>query len=231
MASITVTCPECAKQIKAPAEVAGKKIRCKGCGHTFAARADKGGADNATGIQAPAPGKPGAKPAKPGPDKPAEKPNAPYKFADDDDEGPAQYGVTDLDTTPRCPHCANEMESEEAVVCLHCGYNTLTRERVTTKKVRDVTGGDQFMWLLPGILCAVLAFFLLTWAVLNTVGYYQMDWEEFREKHGESAKYGKQGAVCCVIWWWVLMLWGAYKSGRFAIKRLFINNTPPEVEE
>jgi hypothetical protein len=229
MATITVTCPECSKQIKAPAEVAGKKIRCKGCGHTFAARADKDGPDRASAIKAPTPGKPGP---KPGADKPAEKPDAPYKFVDDEDEGPAQYGVTDLDMTPRCPHCANEMESEEAVVCLHCGYNTQTRERVQSRKVRDTTGGEQFLWLLPGILCAVLAFFLLTWAILNTVGYFNIDWDEFREKHGESgAKYGKQGAVCCVIWWWVLMLWGAYKSGRFAIKRLFINNTPPEVEE
>ena len=31
-ATKTATCPECKKQMKAPAELEGKKIRCKGCG-------------------------------------------------------------------------------------------------------------------------------------------------------------------------------------------------------
>src|SRR5262245_31899131 len=144
MATVTITCPECDKQIKAPAEVLGKKIRCKGCGSTFAARADE------AQLARPAP-KPAPKAAKPAP-KP--KPT-------DDDEDANPYGVTDLDMAPRCPNCANEMESREAVICLHCGYNTLTRERARTRKVRDVTGGQHFVWLLPGILCVLLVFSLL----------------------------------------------------------------------
>src|SRR3954454_23403484 len=39
--SITVTCPECDKQLKASSEVLGKKIRCKACGATFVGRAAK----------------------------------------------------------------------------------------------------------------------------------------------------------------------------------------------
>ena len=39
-ASITIVCPECDKEMKAPADVAGKKIRCKGCGAMFVACAD-----------------------------------------------------------------------------------------------------------------------------------------------------------------------------------------------
>src|SRR5437762_3454300 len=36
-ATITVICPECDKEMKAPAEAEGKKIKCKGCGKTFVA--------------------------------------------------------------------------------------------------------------------------------------------------------------------------------------------------
>ena len=38
--TVTVTCPECKKQLKAPPEIVGKKIRCKGCEHIFVAKAD-----------------------------------------------------------------------------------------------------------------------------------------------------------------------------------------------
>src|SRR5262249_12001216 len=59
----------------------------------------------------------------------AETPKAPpakKPHQDDEDEGihANPYGVTTLDLTPRCPHCANEMVSEEAIICVYCGYNT-----------------------------------------------------------------------------------------------------------
>ena len=50
----------------------------------------------------------------------------------------------------RCPECANEMEGPEAVVCLKCGYNTLTRQRIETRKTVDrakgllMTGSSDF---------------------------------------------------------------------------------------
>src|SRR5260370_29167221 len=47
------------------------------------------------------------------------------------------------------------MESREAVVCLHCGYNTVTRQQGRTRKVEDQTAGVWFLWLLPGILCVL----------------------------------------------------------------------------
>ena len=36
--TIVVTCPECKKQMKASDELAGKKIRCKGCDNVFAVK-------------------------------------------------------------------------------------------------------------------------------------------------------------------------------------------------
>ena len=55
------------------------------------------------------------------------------------------------------------MESEDAVVCLNCGYNTQTREQFQTRKVHDLGGGEHFIWLLPGIACAL--------AVLIVIGF------------------------------------------------------------
>src|SRR5262249_59779563 len=77
--TITIICPECEKSIKAPAEVVGKKIRCKGCGETFTARAPK---ESPKGIKT-------AKDAKAkDKDKPAKK----KPEGGDEDEGGA-YGI------------------------------------------------------------------------------------------------------------------------------------------
>ncbi len=215
--TITVTCPECEKQIKAPPEIVGKKIRCKSCGHTFHAKAD-------AGPDEPAP----AEAFKLAPDKEAAKAPAkgkPGPPPEEDEENANPYGVTNLDLTARCPSCANEMESEEAVVCLHCGYNTLTRERARTRKIHDVTGGEQFLWLLPGILCVISVFIcigLAAWIIIGRMVY---------NPDGEYAKYQLQGATCCTVWWTVLQIWLIYKETRFAINRLILHPKPPEREE
>ena len=39
METIVISCPECDKQIKAPADAVGKKIRCKSCEHVFVIKA------------------------------------------------------------------------------------------------------------------------------------------------------------------------------------------------
>src|SRR5262249_10386719 len=79
----------------------------------------------------------------------------------EEDENSNPYGVTDLDITPRCPNCANPMESHKAVICLYCGYNTMTREWGGTKKTIEHTGSEHFLWLLPGLLCAFGIFLLI----------------------------------------------------------------------
>ena len=68
--TIVISCPECDKQIKAPAELEGKKIRCKGCGHTFVVRASAAAGDGDG---------PAAKPAKKKPAPPPAKAKAPAK--------------------------------------------------------------------------------------------------------------------------------------------------------
>src|SRR5687768_16006642 len=98
--TIAIECSECGKQLKVRAELEGKKVRCKECGHTFVVKS--------AAIKK-------AQPKKAAPPAPA-KPTAPAKpsgpAADEDEyDNPNPYGVTTLDLTPRCPHCAAEFES------------------------------------------------------------------------------------------------------------------------
>jgi DNA-directed RNA polymerase subunit RPC12/RpoP len=210
--TITVTCPECEKAMKAPADAQGKKVRCKACGHTFVI---KGGKKDKPAADKP-PGKAAA--AKPAP-KPAPKKGA----ADDDDEDDGNpYGLTSTEKGHRCPECANEMESEDAVVCLHCGYNTLTRQRHQTRKVHDTTGSDQFIWLLPGILCVITIIILIAldiWYAMQIKGLVKDAWYEFI------------GSGACTLWFIIISLFGMFFAGRFAVKRLILHPMPPEIEK
>src|SRR5262245_13912362 len=42
---IVIPCPECEKQVRAPADAVGKKIRCKNCEHIFVIERPPGKAD------------------------------------------------------------------------------------------------------------------------------------------------------------------------------------------
>src|SRR5207248_6007345 len=108
-------------------------------------------------------------------DKPAEQQakaeaaDAPEPIAVEEDEwsgNPNPYGVTKTDETPRCPNCAKEMENAEATVCLHCGYNTMTREWGKTEKTIAVSSGGQFAHMVPGFLALFFLFTCLLWQLL-----------------------------------------------------------------
>jgi hypothetical protein len=94
-ATIRIICPKCKAQLNGPAEVAGRKVRCKGCGTTFVAAAAgaapaaakapvasaKAAAAPAKGTVAPAKG--GAAPIKTAPPPPQESEAFVYQFAED----------------------------------------------------------------------------------------------------------------------------------------------------
>jgi predicted Zn finger-like uncharacterized protein len=188
---INVSCPECQKQLKVSEELRGKKVRCKGCGHVFAIPA----------AEAKAKAKP-----------------APAKGADDD--GPGSYGVVAEESSiPRCPHCAQQMESADAVVCIHCGYSTATRQRIETKKVIETTGGDRLSWVLPGLL-AIGGIFLLAGFDL----WYCLKLPALVEKTDNEWLSYKGFRVWVVVFSLFLMAF----AGRFAFHRLVLNPTPPE---
>jgi DNA-directed RNA polymerase subunit RPC12/RpoP len=224
--TILIVCPECGKQIKAPDNVLGKRVKCKFCQGAFVAT---------KGTAKP----PAGKPAKPPADKPAKpatgnKPAAgraagsmPIKRAveeDEEDNDPNPYGITDMDMAYRCPSCANEMESEDAIICLTCGYNTQTREHARTRKVHDLGGGEHFLWLLPGIGCLLL--------VLAAIGFATWYVMKIEDLVGTDEWYGallSHGGI--KLWVVIMALFVIYYAGKFTIKRLILHPKPPEVEK
>jgi hypothetical protein len=208
--TIAVSCPECEKQIKVPANLAGKKIRCKDCGCPFEV-VGPGGAKAAAGKSAP---------VKPAPvHKVKGKAHRKDLQPDEDDQNP--YAVTDLETSARCPYCAGELESAEAIVCLHCGYNTRTRQRANTRITIEHTAGDWIIWLLPGFLCVFVIFSLIgfnTWFLIAIDGVINKDdWMTFWLASGFAK-----------VWLVVVSLFIMFFCARFAIRRLIFNYRPPE---
>ena len=236
-ATITVICPECDKEMKAPAEAEGKKIKCKGCGKTFVALVEVDEIDEIDEVdeievlddepkKKPAAKKPA--PKKPEPKKPEPKKPEPKKAGKADDEDANPYGMTFEDLSARCPECANLMESEDAIVCLYCGFNTQTREKPRTRKVKDVTGFDVFWWLLPGIACALAVILMITWIIIHwgpLASWMGIDPEKDESWTGLIVK------LWAKLWITIPLLYLIYHAGKFAISRLIFNNQPPEVEE
>ena len=204
--AITIICPECDKKITVPAAAVGKKVRCKACQHVFAVKAPAG---------KPAGGKAGAakKPA------PVVKPKPKPTDVDEEDDTP--IGVTALDTAPRCPNCANEMESEEAVICLTCGYNTRTRTQATTIAVEDTTGMTWFLWLLPGILSALFFIILLTFDIL-----YSLFAGKYFNPDDWTAMFASGPFMIWAIWAPTTFLNVGFFT--FAVRRLVLHPKPPE---
>jgi DNA-directed RNA polymerase subunit M/transcription elongation factor TFIIS len=208
--TVSIECPECHKQMKAPAEVLGKTIRCKACGHTFPAR------PRGPAPARPAAGKPAA--AKPPPEG---KPKRPLDD-DEEDSNPYTVSAADMESVPRCPDCANEMEPD-SIVCLTCGYNTRTRQRARTRRVHDTTVGDYILWLLPGVGCALGVIALIVIDVLYCL--------KGRDWLGDETWYGAMLTHKGVMMWLVLItLFIMYPASKFAIRRLIFHLHPPEVE-
>lgn len=213
--TILIVCPECGKQIKAPDNVMGKKVRCKFCQAAFVA---KKGSDKVSSAK---PAK-DAKPAK----SPAAKPAKPAKSADDAEEDDANpYNLEEISLAPRCPDCANEVE-EGQVVCLICGYNLRTRVKLKTVKVYDLTLGEHLIWLLPGILCALVVFTTIgfnIWYLLKIDDVINWDTDPF---------YLGMWTINGIKLWVVIMSLGVlWFAGKFAVKRLILHPKPPEVEK
>lgn len=213
--TITISCPKCEKQIKAPAELVGKKIKCKECLYVFVVKAPP----------APKGGGKGGKTDKAGKGATAVKGAKAAPPPDDDEEGSSPYQVTDISLLPHCAYCAKEMEYDGQVVCIHCGYNHRTRERAQTKKIYETTGGDTFMWLLPGILCAL--------GVLALIGVIVVFWALFPriEVENDAEWWSIFFGLWARLWGSVICLFIGFFLGKFAVKRLILHPTPPEVEK
>jgi hypothetical protein len=223
-ATISITCPSCKKRMTGPSAALGKKIKCKACNHVFVAEAEAAPAPVGKGAAAPA-DKGAAKPAAP-PAK-SKAPTAPAPKADidknrmldpDDSEPGKGYGFEEAppDAVARCPQCAYELESEEAVVCLTCGYNLLTRIRLRTQKTYEMTAMDWIRWYFPTVMAflgclACIGFGIFLWTGL--VWWYGDWW---------FSHFSVQ------VWFTVFACAGAWSSSKFVYKRLRYQPRPPE---
>ncbi|HTU88583.1 MAG TPA: hypothetical protein VMF69_00665 [Gemmataceae bacterium] len=220
--SILIVCPECGKQIKAPDNVLGKKVRCKFCQAAFVARKGGGKAPPAKPPKSNSKADGGNK-AKPPAGQAAAKPSS--RIVDDDDDDPNPYVLEDVSLAPRCPDCANEID-EGQVICLYCGYNLRTREKAKTRKIYDLTFGEHFLWLLPGIGCALAVFLLIgfnVWYLLKINDVINWDTAPF---------YLGIWTIGGIKLWVVIMsLFLIWLAGKFAVKRLILHPKPPEVEK
>ena len=216
MATLVITCPDCKKQMKVPDSVAGKKVRCKSCGGVIAVPAGKK------------------------PDTRVTTPEAQAKMAKLSEEEDARnpYGVTETSIAPRCPHCAYEIEPPDALICLHCGYNMVKRQREKQIVAFQHSSTDWLLWLGPGILAlfGIGALVGFCWYYHNQLPYQMLNQKDADslmadrmkafEKDIDSSAYLFHPGI--ELWVIVVCIWFCWKFLRFAFKRLILNYRPPE---
>ena len=226
--SFVIACPECETQIRATDALVGKRIRCKNCEHVFLVKAPKGKAPAPPPAGKDKPKPPAGKPPGKAPPAPAAPvTNKPAHLIPSDDDGPMNYGVEEEKSTlPRCPFCAGEMPSETAIICLRCGFNTRERSKAELVSVYEPTGGEKFMWMLPAILATL---FVIGSIVMIVISSIKMDkwliggWFYDDERKSYDIKPGFFVMLIAAP-----LVFLSFKFGKFAYKRFFINNRPPE---
>jgi hypothetical protein len=217
--AIDVSCPNCHKPLRVPAAVAGKTVRCKGCNGTFKVPAAARPAD------APLPAKKVKKAALAQPDD-----------EDDDTPGAAAnpYGLIKNaeEEVARCPHCADVLDPPDTKICLTCGYDMLERRRHESRKTYDLTAGD---WVAHHALTfvAVLGVAALITVIVLCVTHMGAVFTEIGlENDQEDPVTKRKGYVvppgACSTPIIVGCLFGIWKLGKFAFKRIVFDWRPPE---
>ncbi len=216
MAAPVITCPACTKKFKGKEGLEGKRIKCPLCATPFvvtAAQLKAGGGDGKGQAKGAA-----AKPAGAAPSM-AKQQRVSWSKEDEDSTG---YQLGQFDLRARCPNCANLMESEEAIICVFCGYNTQLRTWGQTVKAIGITGTQHFLHLLPGIIFLLL---LITFMIgllmfcLQLPSLVVNTWASFFDH--ESMRMWTIGIALGFMW----------AFGMLAVRRLVFNPMPKEVEK
>jgi hypothetical protein len=208
-----VACPECEKKFKPKTDVSGKKIKCPFCAHPFVVPAAKDSKEDKPKADANKTGKAKAEAIQAAPAAQA----APSSDADGDVD---PYGIKNVDLVPRCPNCTQEM-GEHEIICLACGYNTMTRQWGKTAKTIGVTPQRHILHLLPAVGSAVFTFCaVIGLLILYVVVPYWVagSWMEFLD--GEAARM-----------WTTLIFFGLFwMAGMYCFNKFIEKPKPDEIE-
>jgi hypothetical protein len=134
------------------------------------------------------------------------------------------YGLKGMNLGARCPHCAAEMPSEKAIICINCGYNLQTRSHIAMKRTYDTTPQDVFQWRLPGFVAAAVAAAGIVWLFFVFI---------IAPSAADSLAppwWGFMGGLWFRIYGGLLSGFVVFWCARFAYNRLILDNTPPEIE-
>ncbi|HEX3315170.1 MAG TPA: zinc ribbon domain-containing protein, partial [Gemmataceae bacterium] len=127
-----------------------------------------------------------------------------------------------IDTQARCPNCAELMVDPTAIICIYCGYNTLTRTYGKTKKVYAASSAEVLQHLLPAILFSLGFVFIIVYLVAyNTVlpPVYLGTPLEWRVH--ESVRMWSAMIHVGLLWW----------LGSMAYKTFVLQPMPKEIEK
>jgi hypothetical protein len=199
-----VTCPACQKKFKPKADMSGKKIKCPLCTHAFVVPLPQDAGD------------PVAVPVE----------EAQAEFNAEYDADPDPYGMKHIDMVPRCPNCTEEMGPHD-IICLSCGYNTLTREWGKSQKTIGVTFGQQFKYLLPALGTATFMFFSIVFLIYYcVVSPYHIaalnNWVGWVLSLSDHESMRMWTTVMFLMWIWA--------GGMFCFKKFIEKPKPDEIE-
>ena len=133
----------------------------------------------------------------------------------------------------RCPFCAQELDPPDAVICINCGFNNVTRVQAESKKVWAPDSSDWLNHLAPGVLALVLCIGLIVFDIICLMN--MEDWLRGTFLESETADvtdpskkklYVKPGAFTTLIIGFSFV--AILPLGRFAFRRLVLNYKPEE---
>jgi DNA-directed RNA polymerase subunit RPC12/RpoP len=210
--SLIVVCPECEKKFKPKSDVSGKKIKCPFCAHAFVVPAAKEANEDEA--------KPDTNKSEKA--KPREADVAPVLDAapPPDEDGIDPYGIKNVELVPRCPNCTQEM-GEHEIICLACGYNTMTRQWGKTEKTIGVTTKRQLIYLLPAIGSFIFTFFMIIVLLIydTIVPYWVADsWASFIDSEAMR------------MWITLIFLGIFWTAGMFCFYKFIEKPMPDEIQ-
>jgi len=127
---------------------------------------------------------------------------------------------------PRCPNCVQELESEDQVICLNCGFNNRTRTLNRVKRIQHKGFVDYLKWYAYPIFCTIMIVITASLLVLYYVRY--RSWAI--DNRAEDTVAWLLANQVSQIYIWVAALTVFWKCGKPAVMRFIVNPHPPEEE-